>query len=216
MKRWISWMAAALVLVMASSAVAADWSVLGGRTLDARRSAFRAQVGWPDINFAYHYPITSHFEIAPKLGVVYGLNAFGVGFETTTIGNSFGSEFRWNVFNAGKFHLAAKGELDLLVYYDIADQVEAGMRILPGVVMDFDVLSKLNVVLSFEMPFEFLFTDPVSALIPILFGFGVEYEVIDNLLLTFDLNMGPSVFVIDEFSDTGFGFQGHMGVAYQF
>jgi hypothetical protein len=199
-----------------SSASAADWSILGGRTLDPSRTALRIAAGWPDVHAAYHMPLSRDIEIAPKVGLLYGYPSFGQGSDSTFVGNSFGAELRWNVFSSGGFHLAAKGELGFQLYYNIADEFDAGLRVSPGVVADYEVTNKVNLTTGLEIPIDFILSDPVFALIPILFNIGVEFQAKDDLILFFAFKMGPALGVVESESDAGFGFDGKLGLAFLF
>lgn len=204
------------LVAVSGTAQAAGWSILGGRTLDPRNSAIRVSAGWPDVHVAYHLPITADLELAPKFGLLYGFPAFGVAGSPTFIGNSIGGELRWRLLSRGDFHLAAKAELGLNLYYSLYDEFYAGMRLSPGVVADYEVSSAVNLTTGFEIPFEFIFTDPFSALIPILFAVGLEFEAKENLLFFVNMKLGPAVVTVDGESDTGFGFDGRLGLAYRF
>ncbi|MGF1508203.1 MAG: hypothetical protein ACFB9M_01725 [Myxococcota bacterium] len=64
-----------------------------------------------------------------------------------------------------------------------------------------------------EIPLTIYFSSVTFAVVPILFGPMVEYEVLENLAITGDLKLGPHIGVGD-FGNTGFGFKFQAGVAY--
>lgn len=200
------------------SANAADWSLFGGNTLPDTDTALRVGVGWPDISAAYHYPLSDIFEIAPKFTIFYGVPVFGLSADVCCgIGNSFGAEFRVELFESGGFHLAFRADPALLLNYTIlSDSVEAGIQLGLGIAVDYSVSDTVNVVSGFEIPMQFYFTDPVIGLVPLLVDMGVEFMPTDELSLFVLMRLGPSVLFAGDYSDVGFGYEGRIGVAFRF
>lgn len=194
-----------------SSARAADWSLLGGDTLGVNDGALRLGVGWPDFHVAYHAPITSEFELAPKLGFVYGTPAVrGCCF----FGNSLGTEMRYVFLHDGDLSLALRPEVGVGLVYTpgFAFAIRAGL----GVAGSYAVSQKVNVLFSFDVPVDITVHPGVFASIPILFGGGVEFIPKGPFMLWADLRMGPDILAASGGSIVTFGLIGQAGVGFKF
>lgn len=198
--------------VTTSTAQAADWSLLGGDTLGVNDGALRVGVGWPDFHIAYHAPITKDFELAPKLGFVYGTPAVrGCCF----FGNTLGTEMRYEFLSDGDLHLAIRPELGVGLIY--TPGFAFALRMGLGLAGSYAVSSKVNILFSFDIPVDLTVHPGVLASIPLLFGGGVEFIPKGPFMLWADLRMGPDIFTA-----TGggafvtFGLIGQAGVGFKF
>ena len=76
--------------------------------------------------------------------------------------------------------------------------------------------SALEVTFGLDMPMYVLFGNGGGLVIPVLFGFGVEYFLSHNLALAFGVKMGPSVDTRPLFARSYFAFESTLGLAYKF
>jgi hypothetical protein len=200
-----------LSLFTPARAQAAEWSMLGGRTLDVFDTGIRAGVGWPDFHAAYHLPITKSFELAPKLAFFYGSPLVK---GCCTFGNTIGTELRTVIYSQGDLHLALWNELSLIL--DYIGQFDVGLVLGAGVRGDYAVSSKVNALFSFDVPVDLLFTNGTYAVIPILFGGGVEYVPEGPFMLWATLKMGPGIIAVSGGSTVDFALIGQAGVGFKF
>lgn len=200
-----------LVVATSTTARAADWSLLGGDTLGVMDGGLRIGVGWPDFHVAYHAPITEDFEVAPKLGFVYGTPSVrGCCF----FGNSLSAEMRYEFYTDGDLHLALRPEVGVGLVYTpgFAFDIRLGL----GVAGSYAVSQKVNVLFSFDVPVDVVVHPAVYASIPILFGGGVEFIPKGNFMLWSDIRMGPDILAASGGSVVTFGLIGQAGVGFKF
>jgi len=203
------------------TANAADWTIWGARNLETPHEALRVNIGWPSVDIAYHFPFDTDLELAPKASFSYGRPAvFGDESSCCGFGLVAGSEARWLFFSQNGFSMAVRGEagliLDLSPVGDAQDGVGTGLRIGPGLAMDYAASADVNVVGGIDIPVDILFQDPTLAVIPFLLRTGLEFHPTQDLLVFTMLGMGPAVLAGGDNSEAGFGLEGRVGTAYRF
>lgn len=202
-------LAVLLVVAASTTARAADWSLLGGDTLGVHDGGLRIGVGWPDFHVAYHAPITSDFEIAPKLGFVYGFPSVR---SCCFFGNTLTAEMRYEFLSDGDLHLALRPEIGVGLGYTPAFAFD--IRLGLGLAGSYAVSQKVNILFSFDIPVDLIVHPGVVASIPLLFGFGTEFVPKGPFMLWADLRLGPDIGAPGGF--VTFGLIGQAGVGFKF
>ena len=199
------------LMLSGGSATAADWSLSGGRTLDVYDNAVRFGVGWPDFHVALHLPITKELELAPKIGFFYG---YPLVKGCCTFGNTVGSELRYTVLDSGDLHLALKNDFGIEMNY--VGGFAFGFRLGAGLVGDYNVSQQVNALFSFNVPVDLSVTPGVVAVIPILFGGGIEFVPKDVFALWAKLELGPGILAAGGGAIVDFALIGQAGIGYRF
>src|SRR5262249_42481560 len=213
MTRLIRIGAAALPLLLGVHAAnaAEQWSVLSGRTVGTDQNVIHGQVGWPGIS------ATLLHGMSPKVDLG-GLFAFNYGAENTTCciwpELRFAGVGRLNLADAPKYNLGLRTEPGLLLVFPSGGSTQVGIGIPIGFAAGFPVSKELMITAGADVNFDIFFTSGAYVVIPILFGGGVEYMIEPNLLLTFNLRLGPVVIAGNFGSGSTFGLNALMGLAY--
>lgn len=210
-----------MLLLTSSTAMGADWTLWGGRTLESPDEALRVNLGWPSIDIAYHFPFDVDLELAPKVSFSYGRPAvFGSQASCCGFGLVAGSEARWAFFSRKGFSAAVKGEAGLILdLYPVGTEqngVGTGLRIGPGLAVDYAASSDVNVVGGIDIPVDIYFQTPTLALIPFLLRTGLEFHPTEDVLVFTILGMGPGVLAGGAAGGVGFGLDARIGMAYKF
>lgn len=210
-----------LCFVGAETATAADWTIWGGRTLENPNEALRVNLGWPSVDIAYHFLFDMDFELAPKASFKYGQHAvFGEESSCCGFGLIAGSEARWAFFSQKGFSMAVRGEagliLDLSPVGDSQEGVGTGLRLGPGLALDYSASPDVNVVGGIDIPVDILFQEPTLAVIPFLLRAGLEFHPTQELLVFTMVGMGPAVLAGGDESEGGFGLSANIGMAHKF
>lgn len=212
MKRWIVATALA-VLLIGTSQRANAYSLLGGETLRVDENAIHAGVGFPDITFSYHIPITSNFELAPKFTFFYGGEDPRV---TPYLGNTLTLLMRYAFIKGTKFNLALHVDFGFVFGYHPGGFKLAIRLGTPSVVMNYNVTDKVSLVGGFLIPLTFYAYPGFLAQIPIVFRLGCEYgftSAINGFIL---IEVGPNILAANGGSVVGVYFRANVGVQYKF
>jgi hypothetical protein len=195
-----------------------SWSSLGGRTNGAGKDALVGDLGWPGISFAYTHGLSPTIDLGVRLSFNYGLegtvgNSVLVG-SATVPGLTVQGLLKLRLLERGKFSWALKFEPGPLFYFSPGFKV-AGITQEGNVLVGFALpvrfafgiaaTSAINVALGVELPFWISFggavntfagriPTPASLQLPVLVGAGLEYFITSNLLVSFKLFMGPTIF----------------------
>ena len=182
--------------------------------------ALRASVGWPGIDVAYHFLYDIDLEIAPKASFSYGQAAI---LENVSTCCGFkliaGAETRWSFFSQSGFSMAVRGETGLIL--DLApvgaDQegIGTGVRISPGIAVDYNATPEVNVVGGFDVPIDILFQYPTTAVIPFLLRTGLEFHPTQKLSVVTLIGIGPGI-LVSEYTSGGFALNAMIGAGYLF
>ncbi|MCA9522176.1 MAG: hypothetical protein KC609_14450 [Myxococcales bacterium] len=212
MKRWIVAVVLGL-LTLGGGRLANAYSLLGGETLRVDENAIHAGIGFPDLTFSYHIPITSNFELAPKFTFFYG----GEDPRSTPfLGNTFTLVMRYAFIKGPKFNLALHVDFGFIFAY-YPGGFGFGIRLgTPSVVMNYNITPKISLVGGFLIPLAFAAYPHFFAQIPIVFRLGGEFaftSAINGFVL---IEVGPNIYAANGGSFVGVYFRANVGVQYKF
>lgn len=206
------------------------WSVVGALTAPANANVVEGGLGWPGIHVSYLRGISDQLEMGGRFTFNYGVEGLLGG---VVPGVKFQFLLRFKFFDNGKVSLAVRFEPGPLFYFypssgvitcatDQFGNVICGRSgtTVPGLVLPVGVRlglvasSAINIGLSFDLPMWFAFARVTTFYVPVLMGIGVEYFLQSNLLVAFNIKMGPTL------SSGGgtavFTFESKLGVGYRF
>ncbi len=207
--------AAALPLLFWTSRTeaAAGWSVLSGRTVGIDQNVIHGQVGWPGVSATLLHGMSPKVDIGGAFAFNYGV------FGTTTIYPelNFRAVGRLNLVDTPKYNIGIGTQPGLLLWFPGGFRgTQVGIGIPVSFAAGFPVSREVMVVAGADIAFDIFFSSGSYVVIPILFGGGVEYQIEPNLLLTFNLRMGPIIAAGAFGSGAVFGLNALIGLAYRF
>ncbi len=212
------------------SVAGGSWSVVGALTAPMNANIVEGGLGWPGLHVSYLRGISNQLELGARFTFNYGVEGL-VG--AIVPGVKFQFLLRFKFFDNGKISLALRFEPGPLFYFypssgvttcsfdafgnvvcGRAGSTVGGLTIPVGMRLGLVASSAVNVGVSFDLPMWFSFGRTTTFLVPILMGAGVEYFLQSNLLLAFNIKMGPTL------SSGGgtavFTFESKLGVGYRF
>jgi hypothetical protein len=204
-----------LLIWTSRTEAAAGWSVLSGRTVGIDQNVIHGQVGWPGISATLLHGMTPKVDIGGAFAFNYGVEGSTYVYPELT----FRAVGRLNLKDTPKYNIGLGTQPGLLLVFPgsgFGAQVGIGLPV--SFAAGFPVSRELTVVAGADIAFDIFFTSPVYAVIPILFGGGLEYMLEPNLLLTFNLRLGPIIYTGGGYSGSGavFGLNALIGLAYRF
>jgi hypothetical protein len=213
--RWVSLVA---VLIAAPSLAAhtgtsyeggsARWSVESGNTVGAGTDVVYGQFGFPGLSGTFLHGVQSNLDLGARFTFNYGVesDASFIHPELKLQGVS-----RVNLLKNPKFDLALEFDPGFGLFF-AGGQTFFGLALPVELTAGIPINSQFTIDLGFGLPVFINFTTTTYALIPILFGGGVEYYLQSNMALTFRLRMGPEISTISG-GGSDFGLQALIGVA---
>ena len=231
--RTMGWWAAA-VLVLAAGAARAQveqypgtagtiipigdtaWSATAGRTIGSGNSVLQAEAGWPGISFTYLHGANERTDFGARVN-------FNYGFMNTTnslTGVDLQIPYRYRMTDApsGSINVVLQASPGLTLYSNRNSAGEHstlfGVGGPLGIVAGARVSDSLTLDAGAEVPVLLSFTNPFGVVFGPLFGVGGEYMVDRNLMVTARVRMGPEFSLDHNGSNSQFGLQTLIGVAY--
>jgi hypothetical protein len=189
-----------------------SFSVYSGRTLGSG-NAFAAEVGWPGLNATFLHAVSSGFDIGGKFTFNYGTE---VTFSISPA-IALNAQLRFGILNKGIFSMGLLAEPGLGFFF----QGGGGMVIYIPVALQMGIhpINALAILMGVELRPQIIigFAGGAAFGMPMLFlNPGVEYEITNNVLLTFRMAFGPGVVAGGNGGGVGFAFRALMGVALKF
>ncbi len=194
-------------------AAAAVPSVLAGNTVGSGQDVLHVQAGWPGISATLLHGLNERADVGGRFSFNYGyegLTAVVPGFKLQGI-------VRIEIVDKPRYNLGLRFEPGFFVYFDnnrFGDDVTGGMTIPAALALGIPVHPHVMLNFGFEVPFFFVFNYS-QFVIPILFGAGVEYQLDQNLSLTFNTRFGPAIIASNAGSGSDFAFQTLIGLAFK-
>lgn len=198
------------------------WAVDSGWTVGDGANVVRAQVAWPGLWLDFVHGLGSDFDIGGRLALDWGGVAGEVNYcASAGVFSACGSPvfsidfqllLRKQIAQIGAFPIALTFNPGFIVY---TQGSTTGINFPVGAQMGIPFNDKLVFNASFELAMYATFGTGGHMVFPLLFGGGVEYAVMPNLLITFKLAMGPSIPTLSGLS-TSFALEALAGVAYKF
>ncbi len=194
---------------------AAGWSVLSGRTVGIDQNVIHGQVGWPGVSATLLHGMSPKVDIGGAFAFNYGVEGSTYVYPELT----FRGVGRLNLIDTPKYNIGLGTQPGLLLVFPgsgVSAQVGIGIPV--SFAAGFPISRELMVVAGADVAFDIFFSSGGYAVFPILFGGGVEYLIEPNLLLTFNLRLGPIVYTGGSYSGSGavFGLNALIGLAYKF
>lgn len=213
-----------------TSGAEGSWGVVGALTAPTNANVVEGGLGWPGLHISYLRGISNQLEMGARFTFNFGVEGL-VGPVVPGLKLQFLLRFKF--FDSGKVSLALRFEPGPLFYfYPSSDVVSCttdafgnlvcgraastigGLTLPVGMRLGIVASSAVNIGLSFDLPMWFSFGRTTYFLVPLLAGAGVEYFLQSNLLLYFNIKMGPTL------SSRGgtavFTFESKLGVGYRF
>jgi hypothetical protein len=201
----------------ARAAAAGDsWSVQSGKTVGTDQNVIWGSVGFPGAYLQFDHGIDALTDIGGKMTFDYG-DAGIVNGCCHGLGWDFQFDIRRTFFDNGKIRIAGTFDPGFGFYF-VDSVTQFGLFFPIGVQFGFPVTPQLQISASFDLAMRVAFgVDGGSGYfaLPILFGGGLEYAIQRNLLLTFSLKLGPTIFTISD-SNPQFTLFAVAGIAYKF
>lgn len=215
----LSFFAALLVgtiaLCGASREASAQWVTQGAEILPSGKYAFDAKIGFPSTVFMFHIPVASSVEVNPFISLDYW--GYGIGrYRHRFFGNTLGAQLKFRLWDGGNMGVGLLFDLGIAMSY--LDHFNLAINIGGPQVKFHYILGSIPLALiaSFKMPVQIWVIDGAFANIPMLFGFGIEYKVIEQLTLHTSFDVGPVIYAADGFSDVEAHANFFFGVSYLF
>ena len=185
-------------------------SLHAGRPLGDNTTAVFTQVGWPGISVGMLRGVTDQTDLGGTVAFNYGVEgivtAVNLGFKAQGV-------LHVSLLNQGPVSLGFHFEPGVMTYFIQANTMVAAtlpVRLVVGV----PFTSSLVGHFSTELPLYLTFGAGGGAVIPLLFGAGVEYFMGKIFGLSFLTRLGPS-FDLRENGQTDLAFEALVGVVYR-
>ena len=185
-------------------------SLHAGRPLGNDNSAVFIQGGWPGISAGMLRGVTDQTDLGGKVAFNYGVEGI-----VTAVNLGFKAQGMLHVslLNQGPLSLGFHFEPGVMTYFIQANTMVAATLPIRAAV-GFAFSSSLVAHFSTEMPLYLTFGAGGGAVLPLLFGAGVEYVMGRGLGLTCLSRLGPS-FDLRENGQTELAFEALVGVVYR-
>lgn len=165
------------------------YSVLSGETVGTGNNVLFGELGFPGLSAEILHGMNSQFDLGGKFTFDYGLEGRTDRVDPELKLNIVG---RVNLLKKPKFNMGLHFDPGFFLWFD--NGTHAGVAFPVGLQAGIPTSSALTITLSFDVATSLFLSDVETyALIPILFGAGVEYRLDPNTLLTFRLSMGPGI-----------------------
>jgi hypothetical protein len=185
-----------------------------GRTVGIDQNVIHGQVGWPGVSATLLHGMTPKVDIGGSFAFNYGVEG------TTTLiypELAFRGVGRLNLVDTPKYNIGVSTQPGLLMWFPGSGvSAQFGIGIPVSFAAGFPVSRELMVIAGADIAFDVFFTSGSYVVIPILFGGGVEYLIESNLMLTFNLRLGPVIAAGTAGSGAVFGLNALIGLAYKF
>jgi len=185
-------------------------SLHAGRPQGNDNTAIFIQAGWPGISAGMLRGVTDQTDLGAKVAFNYGVEGI-----VTAVNLGFKAQGMLHVslLNQGPLSLGFHFEPGVMTYFIQANTMVAATLPIRAAV-GFAFSSSLVAHFSTEMPLYLTFGAGGGAVLPLLFGAGVEYVMGRGLGLTCLSRLGPS-FDLRENGQTELAFEALVGVVYR-
>lgn len=185
-------------------------SLDAGRPLGNDNTAVFIQGGWPGISAGMLRGVTDQTDLGGKVAFNYGVEGI-----VTAVNLGFKAQGMMHVslLNQGPFSLGFHFEPGVMTYFIQANTMVA-VTLPLRMALGYALSSSLVAHFSTEMPLYLTFGAGGGAVLPLLFGAGVEYFLGRSFGLSFRTKLGPS-FDQRENGQTELAFEAVVGVVYR-
>lgn len=226
LNRW-----ACAVVLVSSLAFAQDgtqgWGIIGGKTVGNQQTAVEAGLGYPGLHASLLRGVTPTLDLGARFSFDYGLEGLT---NQVVPGIKLQGLLHLSLLESGIVSLMVTFEPGpLFHFYGGHTDTIGGIRFttdgytLSGLALPLRLQlgiaasSALNVGVHFDLPMWIAFgsgNNSASFQFPILAGVGVEYFVKHNMLVYFEIRMGPTIFTNS--STATFTLISNVGIGYKF
>jgi len=186
--------------------------VLAGNAIGAGNDVAHVQLGWPGLSGTLLHGLTDKADVGGRFSFNYGYE----GITEVTPGFKLQGVLRLELMDTPRYNLGLRFDPGFLLYFDnmFPDDIMFGLTI--PVALTFGLPINRQVMLNFGMDVPFFFAVNFEQfVVPILFGGGVEYQLDENMAITFNTRFGPAIVAADRGSDSDFAFQMLFGLAFK-
>lgn len=221
----------------ARAAGSQEWSVTTGQTIGGGATSIHVQAAWPGLSIAVLHGGTAGFDFGGIFSFNYnyegdvrasfpGIKAQGY-FKGTLVRSRRYSLGLWFAPGMLAYFLGQNWCNPVILgthtvdgsFYSVSNictgvgGTQYGAAFPAGLIFGVSASEKVNLALTFDVPFFITFGQYGTPTVPILFGGGVEYFLDRSTAVTFSLRTGPMIFTK---YGTDFTFQALLGLAYKF
>ncbi len=195
----------------------ADWSVMSGETTGYNNTVFWGQGGFPGFSATLLHGITDKVDLGGRLSFTYG---YGETPSSIQPGLKAQGVARFQLADTGKVRFALHFEPGMVMYFISrpaffgGTYTQVGIALPGGVEIGIPINREVVFNVGMDIPLFIVFGDLSGAVVPILFGGGVEYFFDPKLALTFALKGGPQIYTRGGGAD--FGLNALLGIAMKF
>ncbi|MBU8900680.1 hypothetical protein KRR26_34235 [Corallococcus sp. M34] len=219
MKRLVPGFLLACLLSLPGTALAQrgqGWSILGADSLGTGNTVFSGQVGWPGLTLGLLHGGSSNVDVGGKFTFNWGREG---AVDFVDPGVKLQLWLRVMLAKTNKVSLALTFQPGPIIYFEdfyrrYGGGADFGMALPVSLTAGFPVGSALMLNAGIDIPFHVYFGEDIGAVVPILFGGGVEYFLNSQMNVNFSLKMGPSVYT--RLDNSYFTMEALAGIAYRF
>ena len=187
------------------------WSATAGRTVGSGNNVLQGEIGWPGFSLTYLHGADERTDVGARINFNYGF--MNTTNSVTGVDLQVPLRYRMTDNPSGGINVALQVSPGLTLYSNHGSTL-FGIGGPLGVVAGTRVSDSLTLDAGAEVPVLLSFTNPFGVVFGPLFGVGGEYFVDRNLMVTARIRMGPEISLDHNGSNTQFGLQTLIGVAY--
>ena len=211
-----------------SSGRGPGWSVLSGETVGANNTVFMGQAGWPGVAFTLLHGVSATVDVGGRLSVNgFTQEAFLGGYAP---GGKLQAVFRVKFIDTGALKVGLQFAPGAFYYPNIpvCDDIDCsasnGSNTAVGLALPFQldfglpIGNAAMVNLGVWVPLSVGFGQSGGAVVPLLFGGGIEYFLNPHVALGLSAHAGPAFFTANNsaYMRTGLMLDAMLGAAYRF
>jgi len=192
--------------------VALAWSTQGAELLSTKENAIDVGMGYPEMRFQFHMPMSANLTIVPQFTFFYGYDV-----SAPVVGDGLFAGIRYRLYRSGGLHIAFQAEPGFILHYHPGG-FGFGIQIgLPQILLSYRFNEKIVFDGGFKVPVAIsVYPSPVVGSIPILFNMGLEVSIAPNLNLFYTMDVGPDILAASGGSVAQFRGVFLLGLAYHF
>lgn len=168
------------------------WSVLGAQTQGKGHTALVGQLGWPGASLGVLHGVDERADLG-------GLFTFNYGEEGIVTRVRSGLKLqawaRLMLLQSPRVHLGLSFAPGPFIYFDPTYGDTVGLTLPLKLAVGLPVSSAVMLNLGLDMPFYTTFGPSGGPVLPVLVGGGLEYFFDRSLAATFNVRMGPTLFL---------------------
>jgi hypothetical protein len=186
------------------------WSVLGAQTQGRGHTALVGQVGWPGASLGVLHGVDERVDLGGLLSANYGEEGIVTRVRT---GLKLQAWARLMLLQSSRVQLGLNFAPGPFIYFDPVFGDRVGLTLPLRFVVGLPVSSAVMLNLGLDMPFYTTFGPGGGPVLPVLVGGGLEYFIDRSLAATFNVRMGPTLFLYP--GDSRFTLDATFGLAWR-